>query len=165
MRALIRSIALVAVAAAALVLAPGAAAAAPTRVDAVEFGWLPHGLGARSDFTYEYDDVAFVSAVWESRSDDGYRVDLNADALRGDRLSAPRALHDWFIAYEDRPPAEARYRPVRISGHRGWACRDEAFWLVRPGFAISVHLDRARWTRRDVLRLARSARVVPVAPS
>lgn len=162
MRTLIRSVVVLAVAAAAVLLAPGVAAAQSARVDVVQFGWVPDDLGARSDFTYEYDDVAFVSAVWESGPDaeGGYRVDLNADVMRGARLTDPAALHDWFIAYEDRPPAEAHYRPVRIHGHRGWLSRDEAFWLVRPGFAISVHLDPARWSRGDVVRVARSARVV-----
>jgi hypothetical protein len=81
--------------------------------------------------------------------------------MRSDRLTDGLALRDWFIPYEERPPAEARYVPVRVHGRPGWACRDQAFWLARPGLAVSVRLDRARWSRAEVMHIARSARVLP----
>jgi hypothetical protein len=79
--------------------------------------------------------------------------------MRGERLTDAHALHDWFIAYDERPPSEAHYVAVRVRGRPGWICRDQVFWLVRPGVAVSVLLDRTRWSRHDVLRIARSARV------
>jgi hypothetical protein len=172
MRALIQRLALFAAVGLSMVLlAPGAAAAGAARpapagqsttVGGFVFERLPAGLGARSDFVYDYDDVDFTSAVWETGPDaDGaYHVDLDVVVMHGARLSGARALHDWFIAYEERPPAEVHYVPVRVHGHRGWVCRDEVFWLVRPGLALAVELDRTRWTRTDVLKVARSAHEV-----
>jgi hypothetical protein len=152
--------ALVAVLGAVLFVAP--AGAAPARVgtlDRVEIRYLPPGLGKASNFAFGFERVHFASRVWESRSKAaGWRVDLDLTVMRGHRLSSGHALHDWFIRYEDRPPNEVRYVPVRIHGHPGWLCRDEVFWLARPGLAVSVLVDRARWTRHDVLRIARGMR-------
>ena len=134
---------------------PARAEAAPgTTVGGVQFGYLPDGLGQASDFNYEYDDVTFVARVWESQVPDGWRVDADLDAMSGARLTTGQALHDWFIAYEDRPPAEARYVPVRVHSHPGWISRDQLFWLVRPGLAVSVQLDASRWSMADVVRTA-----------
>jgi hypothetical protein len=155
------------------VLAVVSAAAAPAAgagssstgavVDGVQFGYLPTGLGDSTDFAYEYDDVAFASRVWESGSDaTGWQVDLKVDVMRGVGLRTGQALHDWFVEYQDRPPAEVRYVRVRIHDHPGWACRDQVFWLVRPGLAVSVRVDATRWTRAEALRIARAARVMPM---
>jgi hypothetical protein len=145
-------------------LAPPAAAAAATTVDGVVLHHLPAGLGTSSDFAYSYDDVEFAARVWESGSDaTAWRVDLAVDVLRGRRLDTPAALHDWFIAYEERPPAEVHYRPVRVRGHRGWLTRDEVFWLLRPGLAVAIRLDVPRWPEAELLRTARGARF-PHAP-
>lgn len=130
-----------------------------TVVDSVAFAHLPAGLGTSSDFTYDYDDVDFVARVWESQTGDGWRVDADIDVMRGARLTTPQALHDWFIAYEERDPAPV-YRPVRVHGCRGWLSDDQLFWLVRPGVAVSVQLDGSRWSRHDVVRTARSARLI-----
>lgn len=147
------------------VLAPLAgsatAGAAPgTSIGGVAFGFLPAGLGQASDFTYEYEDVTFVARVWESQIPDGWRVDADVEVLSGPRLSSGTALHDWFIAYQDRPPAQARYVPVRVHGRPGWLARDELFWLVRPGLAVSVQLDGARWSTGEVVRTAWSAELI-----
>lgn len=148
--------------AAAVLVAPAeaSAAAGPINVlDGVHLRYLPPGLGSSTDFDYEYDDVAFVARVWESGSDAaGWRVDLDVEVMRGGRLGTPRALHDWFIAYEERPPREVQYRPIRIHGRRGWVSRDEVFWLVRPGVAIAMAVDRSHYTERQLLRTARGAR-------
>ena len=128
-------------------------------VDGVRLPYLPPGLGTSTDFDYEYDDVAFGARVWESGSDaDGWRVDLDVDVMRGERLRSPRALHDWFIPYEDRPAGEVNYHRVRIRGHVGWLTRDEVFWLVRPGLAIAMTVDGARFSTHQLLRAARAAR-------
>lgn len=165
MTRLIRWLLAIALGGGAVLAAPGAgAAAAPSArrgawLDGVQLRYLPPGLGTSTDFEYEYDDVAFVARVWESGSDaTGWRVDLDVDVMRGDRLTGARALRDWFIPYEDRPAGAVHYRPVRIHGHRGWATADEVFWLVRPGVAIAMTVDRSRIPTRQLLRAARAAR-------
>ena len=139
--------------------APGAAAAAAETLDGLQLRHLPTGLGASTDFEYEFDDVSFVARVWESGSDDaGWRVDLDVDVMRGERLTNAQALHDWFIAYEERPASEVHYRAVRIHGHPGWVTRDEVLCLVRPGFALAMTIDASRWPHAALMRAARSAR-------
>jgi hypothetical protein len=153
-------LAVVAVCAAGLALAASPAQATGQVVDGVELHYLPPGLGGSTDFAYEFEHVTFAARVWESGSDAaGWRVDLDEQVMRGARLTSARRLHDWFIAYEERRPAEAHYSAVLVRGKRGWVCRDQVFWLARPGMAVSVLLDRHRWSRHDVLRIARSARV------
>jgi hypothetical protein len=44
-----------------------------------------------------------------------------------------------------------------VRGHPGWIGRDQVFWLVRTGLAVSVHVDRTRWSRHDLRRIAWSA--------
>jgi hypothetical protein len=153
---------LVVVLAVGAVLVPAAPPAAAHGTDPVLDGFvlrhLPAGLGTSTDFAYEYDDVTFTARVWESAAADGWRVDLDIEVLRGARLVDARALHDWFIAYQDRPPAQARYRAVHVHGRPGWASADEVFWLVRPGVAVAVLLDRGRWPRAELLRTARGVR-------
>jgi hypothetical protein len=146
-----------------LVTVPDAAAQPRPVLDGLHLGYLPRGLGTSTDFDYEFDEVRFAARVWESGSDStGWRVDLHVSVLRGTRLTASRALHDWFIGYEDRPPGEARYVPVRVRGRPGWVARDAVFWLLRPGLAVAVRLDRARWSHRELMRVARSARLARI---
>lgn len=144
-------------------IVPAAAACSPPPaavIDHIAIGYLPPGLGTPSDFEYEYDDVAFVARVWESQIPEGWRVDLDIDVMRGDRLASPKTLHDWFIAYEERDPTPT-YQRVRVQGHRGWLCRDQLFWLIKPGLAVSVTIDGTRWTRHEVRHIALSADVSP----
>jgi hypothetical protein len=145
-----------------LLAGPAAAAAGrpATVIDHMAFAYLPSGLGTSSDFVYDYDDVDFQARVWESPTTEGWQVDLDIDVMRGARLTSGRALHDWFIGYEERDPTP-RYQRVQVHGHPGWLCRDQLFWLVRRGLAVSVHLDGQRWSRHDVVRTARSARETP----
>jgi hypothetical protein len=136
---------------------PAGACPHATVIDHIAFAYLPPGLGSASDFVYGYDDVDFNARVWESRIPEGWQVDLDIDVMRGARLTSGRALHDWFISYEERDPAP-RYHRVQVHGQAGWLCRDQLFWLLRPGLAVSVHLDGQRWSRHEVVRTARSAR-------
>jgi hypothetical protein len=152
----------------ALTVAATAAAASSRRpppattLDGIAFGHLPSGLGNSSDFDYTFQGVHFVARVWESQSDDGgWRVDLDVDVMRGKRLTDGPALHDWFVAYEDRPPAEARYIAVDVHGHPGWLSRGQVFWLQRAGLAVSVSLDRTRWSVPDVVQTGWSAYEAP----
>jgi hypothetical protein len=139
-------------------LAPPAHASATT-VGGMDIGYLPAGLGTPSDFQYEFDSVRFASRVWESGDDtNGWHVDLDVVVMRGSRLRTPSALHRWFIAYQRRPVELAHYRRVTVNAATGWACRDQVFWLLRPGLAMSVMVDRTRWNEPTVLRIARSVR-------
>lgn len=143
-----------------LALAVPAAAAPSPPIGGAVLHHLPPGLGPSTDFDYRFARVSFASRVWESGSAaDGWRVDLDVVVMRGARLRTPRAVHDWFIRYEQRPPGEARYAPVRVHGAPGWASRDQIFWLVRPGVAVSVRIDRSRWSRRALWHTARGVRV------
>ncbi len=167
MTRLIRWLLALALGAGVVVSAPAAGAAGAAvgpasrgeRLGGVQLRYLPRGLGTSTDFEYEYEDVSFVSRVWESGSDAaGWSVDLDVDVMRGRRLVNGRALHDWFIPYEDRPADEVSYHRIRIHGRPGWLTRDEVFWLVRPGLAIAMSVDRTRFSTRQLLRTARAAR-------
>jgi hypothetical protein len=142
-----------------LVVASPAAACPPSPaavIDHVAFGYLPPGLGTSSDFAYHFERVDFVARVWESRIPEGWRVDLDLVVMRGARLSTPRALHAWFIRYDERDP-EPVYRAVRVRGHQGWLADDQVFWLIRPGLAVSATVDGTRWTRHEVRHIAQKA--------
>jgi hypothetical protein len=164
MSRLIRWLLALAVGAGVAVALPAGAAAGAGRtatLDGVQLRYLPAGLGTSTDFEYEYEDVSFVARVWESGSDDaGWSVDLDIEVMRGAGLSSARTLHDWFIAYEDRPADEVDYHAVHIHGRLGWATRDEVFWLVRPGVAVAVTLDAHRWSHPTLMRTARAVRAV-----
>ncbi|HEY3714493.1 MAG TPA: hypothetical protein VGL39_08210 [Jatrophihabitantaceae bacterium] len=127
-------------------------------IGGIRFGYLPAGLGQASDFYYEYDEVAFTARVWESPAPSGgWRVDADIEVLSGDRLTDGAALHDWFVAYQERPPADAHYVPMLVHGRPGWLARDQLFWLVRPGLAVSVRLDGTRWSTSEVVRIGWAA--------
>lgn len=132
---------------------------AGTTVGGAHVRYLPDGLGVPSDFSYEFDDVAFVSRDWESRHDGGWRVDLSIDVLRGSPLADPETTHDWVVAYEERPPANAVYHRVRVNGHPGWRSSDEVFWFARRGVAVVVRLDTARWSQHTLTRIADGIRL------
>lgn len=140
--------------------APAAARSVPV-VDGIQLRYLPPRLGQPSDFAYHFERVDFTSRVWETQAADGaWSVDLDVTVMRGKRLTDGRALRDWFIRYEQRPPAEARYHRVTVHGRPGWRCRDQVFWLVRRGLAVSVQLDRTKYSRHQVHRVAWAARPV-----
>ena len=93
--------------------------------------------GHGSDFAYHFSRVDFVARVWESPADDGWRVDLDIDVMRGARLRRAGRCTTGSSAYEQRDPTP-RYHRVRVHGQPGWLCRDQVFWLMRPGLAVSV---------------------------
>jgi hypothetical protein len=146
-----------------LLAAPQAAASAgppSPPLGGATLHYLPSGLGTASDFDYRFARVSFAARVWESGSDAaGWRVDLHIIVMHGPRLRTPQTFHDWFIRYQQRPPQEAQYRPARVRNHRAWAARDQVFWLAHPGVAVSVQIDRSRWSRCELFRTARSIEV------
>lgn len=146
-----------------------ASAASPTahhrahapRVDGFTVCLLPGGVGNLvSDFVYSFDDVDFRSLVWESGPDaaGGYRQDLDVGVLRGQRLTSRGALYRFLTDYEQRPSDEWRFVPFTVHGRPGYLGRDEAFWLVEPGVAIKVSVDRDRFSVADVVLVAEGIR-------
>lgn len=124
-------------------------------LDGFRLTHLPAGLGTPSDFRYEWDDVAFCSRDWESRHGDGWRVDLTIETLRGDRLSSLAALRDYLTDYLEQDPDSWQLTPVTIGHRPGLRTDNRVFWLVRPGLAVSVSIDRERYGVPELLRTAR----------
>src|SRR5262249_14601682 len=122
-----------------------------TVVDGIEFDYLPDGLGRPSDFQYDYADVKFVSRVWESRTQAGWSVDLDVVVMRGAHMRTKTGFRHWFVSYEDRSPAPT-YIPFGVHKHYGWLAKDQLFWLIRPGLAVSVQFDHSRWPGYDVVQ-------------
>lgn len=136
---------------------PGSAAVVPSvdpQLDGFALSWLPAGLGSDSDFTYEWDDVHFRSRVWETGPDDSgaYHEDLAIDILRGDGLQTAPQLYTFLKDYEERP--QWRFVPFAFQGHPGYLGADEAFWLVRPGVAVMMRIDRDEYGLGQLLRVA-----------
>lgn len=153
--AVLSAVTLPAVAANARDAPPGGGSPAAV-VGGIAFDYLPKALGAPSDFRYEYAGAKFVSRVWESQTHDGWRVDLDIVVMRGAHLRTKAIFRRWFVAYEDRTPAPT-YIPFGVHGHYGWLAKDQLFWWLRPGLAVSVELDHGRWPGYDVVRTAWSA--------
>jgi hypothetical protein len=140
---------------------PEASAAAPAAdLDGFAISWLPPGLGTASDFSYEWDGVQFRSRVWESGPDSsgGYHEDLAVDVLRGEALASAPQLYAWLKDYEDR--AQWRFVPFVFRGRPGYLGADEAFWLVRPGVAVMMRINRDEYGLGQLLRVADGIRPV-----
>lgn len=97
--------------------------------------------------------MSFATRAWESRSASGaYHEDLAVDVLRGEGLRSAVGLYAFLKEYEDRPTW--RFVPFAFRGHRGYLGADEAFWLVRPGVAVMLRIDRDRYGIGQMLRVA-----------
>ncbi|MEQ7128993.1 hypothetical protein ABN034_31265 [Actinopolymorpha sp. B11F2] len=128
----------------------------PRILDGFEIGFLPDGLGPHvSDFTYEWEGVTHRSRVWERGPDDSgsYSVDLTVKTLRSTSLSDLKALRDYLADYRERGD-EWPLEPFEHHGHPGYRSGDQVFWLQAPGVAVSVTIDSARFTDRDLTRTA-----------
>lgn len=72
-------------------------------IDGLAITYLPEGLGAPSDFEFEWGGVRFTQRVWESEVEDGvWRVDLQVQAMRGARLSDRDAMRRFLIEYHEK---------------------------------------------------------------
>jgi hypothetical protein len=127
-----------------------------TVVDGIEFDHLPAGLGRPSDFRYDYSGVNFASRVWESPTPAGWSVDLDVVVMRGAHMRTKAIFRQWFVHYEARSP-EPTYIPFGVHKHYGWLAKDQLFWWIRPGLAVSVQLDHSRWATYDVVQTVWSA--------
>jgi hypothetical protein len=129
--------------------------AVPNILDGFEIGWLPDGVGPHvSDFTYEWEGVTHRSRVWERGPDDSgsYHVDLTVKVLRGKALSNLRDLRDYLTDYHGRDGWALE--PFDHHGRPGYRSDDQVFWLQASGVAVSVTIDAARFTDRDLTRTA-----------
>ncbi len=117
---------------------------------------LPGGIGAPTDFEYEWEDVSFHSRVWETGPDPegAYKVDLTVKTMRGEKLSDLEALKAFLAEYEEKDPDTWELRPVKIGEYDGLVADDEVFYFVSPGVAAEVSLDRERFSEQDLLDTA-----------
>jgi hypothetical protein len=117
---------------------------------------LPGGIGAPTDFEYEWEDVSFHSRVWETGPDpDGaYKVDLTVKTMRGEKLSDLESLKAFLAEYEEKDPDTWELRPVKIGEYDGLVADGEVFYFVSPGVAAEVSLDRERFSDQDLLDTA-----------
>lgn len=150
-------------------LASGSSVTAPCdaqrcqALDGFVIGWVPHGVGSLvTDFSYEWDDVAHRSRVWETGPDaDGaYRVDLTVTVLRGERLHDIEAVRDYLADYLEHDPERWPLRTFRHRGRPGYHNGVEAFWLAEPGVAVRVRVDDERFTERQLMRTTLGVRPV-----
>lgn len=129
----------------------------PEEVDGFVLGYLPPGLGALvADFRTEWGGVAFSSRVWERRLPDGsgHRVDAKLNVMRGERLHDLAALRGFLAEYHEKDPAD--WHLVEFEHPEGAGLRSTgfAFWLVRPGTAVSLRLDPDRFDDAELIRTA-----------
>ncbi|MFG1817377.1 hypothetical protein ACGFIF_26715 [Kribbella sp. NPDC049174] len=117
---------------------------------------LPAGIGAPTDFEYEWEDVSFHSRVWETGPDPegAYKVDLTVKTMRGEKLSDLEELKAFLAEYEEKDPETWDLRPVKVGEYDGLVADDEVFYFVSPGVAAEVSLDRERFSEQDLLDTA-----------
>ncbi|MCT2278476.1 hypothetical protein M3G91_12695 [Micromonospora chalcea] len=108
-------------------------------LDGFSIGYLPAGTGeAVSDFATEWEDVRFVTRVWERQVDGGYRVDLRVHVLRGERLTDLDAVREFLAEYHERAAAAGNFVEFTHPDGPGLIGDAEAFWLTEPGVAVNV---------------------------
>ncbi|WP_433161043.1 hypothetical protein [Kribbella sp. CA-247076] len=117
---------------------------------------LPDGLGSPSDFEYEWEEVRFKSRVWETGPDpDGaFKVDLTMKTLRGEKLTDLEALRAFMVEYQEKDPETWELRAVKVGAYDGLAADNDVFYLVSPGLAAEVSIDRERFSEQDLLDTA-----------
>ena len=136
---------------------PGVTKRAVIPLDGFSITHVPRGVGPlESEFAYEWEDVSFHSRVWESGSDqEGYRVDLTVQTMRGSSLTGLEAVRSYLTDYLEKDPKEWELRRVKVGRHQGYRDDDRIFWWVSPGVAASVRIDRSRFGDPDLLGTAR----------
>ncbi|MBB4930060.1 hypothetical protein F4561_000880 [Lipingzhangella halophila] len=129
-------------------------------MDGFSVGYVPNGVGGLvSDYSTEWEGVAFESRVWEHRtSEGGYRVDLKLNVLRGERLTSVEALRAFITEYEEQDPDEWDLRPFQNGQWPGYRTEGLAFWLVDSGVGVSVRLDPRRFEDHELTLTARGVR-------
>ncbi|WP_155344939.1 hypothetical protein [Acrocarpospora pleiomorpha] len=126
-------------------------------LDGFTIGHVPVG-GQTSDFAYEWEDVRFVSRVWERESEGVSHVDLKIAILRGPRLSALPALRAFLAEYHEHDPEAWHLDEFQNGSYRGYINDSEAFWLTSAGVAVSVRIPSGTLTPDDLRTTALSIR-------
>ncbi|SIO86231.1 hypothetical protein [Nocardiopsis sp. JB363] len=129
----------------ALVLTAAAPAAGPRGgpLDGFTVTHLPDPVGPQAsaaDFTYEWEDVAFTSRVWEqAKESGGFQVVLQVLVLRGDELVDLAAVRAFLARYHERDPDDWELTDLtRDDGAPGLYGDTEAFWVPGEGVAVEV---------------------------
>lgn len=133
----------------------------PMSLDGFLITTIPQGVGDKqSTFSYEWEDVGFETAVWETGpdADDGYVVDLNVMVMRGSSLADPRSVRDFLTTYLERDPAEWKLTEYQHGSDSGFTGDAETFWSAGPGVAVVVKVDAERFGREELLAVAEGIR-------
>ncbi|SDU30657.1 hypothetical protein [Jiangella alkaliphila] len=135
-------------------------------LDGFAVGWVPQGIGPMvTDFEYEWEDVGFLSRVWESGPypDESYRVDLQVTVMRSPSFTDVAALREFLVGYLERDPAAWATEPFLHLDGPGLTDVGELFWLAEPGVAVRVFGGGEQIDFRDLTRTACAVRqVMPV---
>lgn len=114
-------------------------------------GHVPPAAGEEvSDFATVWGGVDFSSRVWEREVENGYRVDLKINVLRGERLSGAGELRGFLAEYHEREPEDWERTSFHNGAYPGYRSARQAFWLVRPGVGVSVRLYSDRLDPADL---------------
>ncbi|WBB80070.1 hypothetical protein O7606_01335 [Micromonospora sp. WMMD882] len=131
-------------------------------LDGFRVGYVPAGVGDLvTDFATEWDDVRFVSRVWERETGEGARVDLRVHVLRGGRLATLADLRAFLADYHERDADDPTLTEFRHGDSAGLIGPAEAFWLVEPGVAVDVVATPDAVDAEELAAVART--VSPVA--
>ncbi|RKS04451.1 hypothetical protein DFP74_0008 [Nocardiopsis sp. Huas11] len=147
-----------------LVLTAAAAATDPRggELDGYAIGHLPDQIDDRtevSDFTYEWEDVAFSTRVWERTLEGGgAQVVLQVLVLRGARLTDLSAVRAFLAEYHERSPDTWALSTFDHDGVEGLRGETEAFWCPEAGVAVEVRDAFGLLGTDELLATARGVR-------
>jgi hypothetical protein len=145
----------------ALVLTAAVTAAGPRGgpLDGFTIGHLPAQVGSQSstsDFTYEWEEVAFTARFWEQAKDGGgFQVVLQVLVLRGEELADLDAVRAFLTRYHERDPHTWALAEFDNNGTGGLYGGAEAFWTPGPGVAVEVRDASGLVGEEELLATAR----------
>ncbi|TWD74823.1 hypothetical protein FB561_6255 [Kribbella amoyensis] len=125
-------------------------------LDGFAIDHLPDGLGSPSDFQYEWEDVKFVSRVWETGPDPegATKVDLTVKTVRGAQLTDLETLRTFLTEYHEKDPETWELTATQLGSYGGYVADDQAFFFVEPGVAAEVMIDRGRFAADELVAVA-----------
>ncbi|MBR8744585.1 hypothetical protein DSY14_23175 [Nocardiopsis sp. MG754419] len=121
---------------------------------------LPDRVGTQTtpaDFTYEWEDVAFTSRVWEqAKEGGGFQVVLQILVLRGDALTDLTAARAFLAHYHERDPDTWELADFdREDGDAGLYGDTEAFWAPAERVVVEVRDASGLLGQEELLATAR----------
>lgn len=126
-----------------------------SRLDGLALTHLPEGLGTPSDFATEWEGVDFTQRVWETRVDEGWRVDLQVQIMRAARFKDLNALRAFLVEYHERGD-DWQSEPF---GDDGYASEREVVRLLESGLAVEVRDPFGRTGMAEVKAVAEGIRL------